>query len=446
MSEEKQLNLGVIPNSFLYRVLGLGLVLTYARIRFGIRVKNNKEVSRMKGPLVCVGNHPSYLDPMVMAAALLGRKINFVAGAFLFRDRFIGPLFAAGGCIPKVQFRSDSRAVKAMITVLKNGGTLGLFPEATRFIDGHSIVIDDALARMVKRTDSGVAFLETNGAYSTWPRWSTNKFRRGRIEGRIKKVLTQEEVMDMSVEQLHAVMMEQLHYNEYDWLRANPRTFKSKAIAAGAENVGYVCPRCEKDNVIKSDKNILYCTACGNKIRMDASGFLHPFSELDRSFDDLHIWKEWEKARMMVRVQEPGFFLEEKTLLLLPKGEYEYREVGEGVVRIEKDQIIYHGTACDLEDGIPYTKKELKAARRKKQGQIVRPSLVNAPVVTKTFSISHIRGISAEYGKRFELIETDGLINRFVIENGQRVLEMQMAIQCLKELAKEQQPKTEASK
>lgn len=435
MSERKPLKLGKTPNTFIFTVLGLGIVVNYARIRYGIHVKRNKEVVRMKGPLVCVGNHPSYLDPFVMASALYGRKINFVAGAFLFRDRIIGPLFALGGCIPKVQFRSDSRAVKAMLTVLKNGGTLGIFPEGTRFVDGTSIDFDDALARMIKKTGSGVAFLESNGAYSTWPRWSTNSFRRGRIEGQVKKVFTPEEVEAMSLEELHGMMQEQMKYNEYDWLRSNPRVFHSKAITAGAQNIAYACPRCEKDNVMESDKDILRCKACGNQVRMDSSGFLHPVGDTDKAFEDLHLWKQWERSRIMERVQQPDFLMEEKTKLLLPWGEFEYREVGQGVIRIEKGQVEYHGTQCALEDGISYSKKELKAARQNEKKAKDRSAIENAPVVTKTFVASKIRGVGADYGKRFELFEAGGQINRFIPDNGQCILGLQMAIQCMQELS-----------
>jgi len=437
MSERRQLQLGKTPSTFIFTILGLGIAIPYAKLRYGIHVKRNKEVIKMKGPLVCIGNHPSYLDPFVMTAALYGRKINFVAGAFLFRDRFIGPLFAAGGCIPKVQFRSDSRAVKAMLTVLKNKGTLGIFPEGTRFVDGTSISIDDALARMIKKTNSGVAFLESNGAYSTWPRWSTNSFRRGRIEGRIKMALTVEEVEALSLEELYKIMQEQLTYNEYEWLRKNPRVFRSKAITAGAQNIAYACPRCEKDNVMVSDKDFLRCKSCGNLVHMDSCGFFDPAGEQDKAFEDLHLWASWERERMKMRLLKPDFSFVEKTKLLLPWGEFEYREVGEGEIRFENGQVIYHGTQCAIEDGISYSKKELKAARKSDKNVRNRTALDNAPVITKTFDVLRIRGIGAEYGKRFELTETGGQINRFIPENGQSIFGMQMAIQCMQEIASE---------
>lgn len=435
MSEQKQLKLGKAPSTFIFKIMGLGLVVPFACLRYGIHVERNDKAARMEGPLVLVGNHPSYLDPFVMARAVYGRKINLVAGAYLFRDRIIGPLFAAGGCIPKVQFRSDARAVKAMLTVLKNKGTLGIFPEGTRFVDGTSIRFDDALARMIKKTGSGIAFVESHGAYSTWPRWSTNSFRRGRIEGGISLALTPAEVAAMSLEELCRLMQEQMTYNEYDWLRQNPRVFHSKAIAAGAENIAHACPRCGLDNVMQSDKDLLRCRSCGNQVHMDSCGFLHPLSDKDKAFEDLHLWNEWERSRMKASVLNPDFTIVEKAKLLLLKGEFEYREVGEGEIRIQNGQISYHGTQCAVEDGISYSKKELKAAKKDEKKVKDRSAIDNAPVVTKVFDVLKIRGISADYGKRFELTEASGLINRFIPENGQSILKMQMAIQCMQELA-----------
>jgi len=168
---------------------------------------------------------------------------------------------------------------------------------------------------------------------------------------------------------------------------------------------------------------------------MDSSGFLHPVGDTDKAFEDLHLWKQWERSRIMERVQQPDFLMEEKTKLLLPWGEFEYREVGQGVIRIEKGQVVYHGTQCALEDGISYSKKELKAARQNEKKAKDRSAIENAPVITKTFVASKIRGVGADYGKRFELFEAGGQVNRFIPDNGQCILGLQMAIQCMQELS-----------
>ncbi len=426
-NKKKGMVFGQRPNTFYYNIIGIGIVVPIAKLLFKFKIKKDKAVTTMEGPLVCVGTHPSYLDPIIMASLLRGRKINFVAGAFLFRNRFIAPLFAKGGCIPKVQFHSDSRAVKAMLTALNNKGTLGIFPEGTRFVDGTSIAFDDALARLIYRTKSAVAFMQTNGAYSTWPRWSTNGSRPGRIEARISLVLTAEEVQNLGVEGLHRLMLDQLAYNEYQWLKQSGYTYKSKAIAAGIHNIAYGCPRCHENNVMRSEKNRLYCVACGNQVLVDNSGLFHPVGEDDRCFEDLHLWTLWQRERVRLQVAKPDFVVKAKTRLLLPYGEFDFRVVGEGEVRISGGEVIYEGTQCPVEEGADYSRK------RDKKKRIMPQISTAAPFVAKVFTISKLRGIGADYGIRFELIESGGQLNRFLLDDGQQVFEIQQTILAMKE-------------
>ncbi|MBN1775175.1 MAG: 1-acyl-sn-glycerol-3-phosphate acyltransferase [Clostridiales bacterium] len=426
MPEKKKYALGHVPNTFLYNGIGLGIVVSLARLVFGIKVRRDKETVRMKGPLVCMGNHPSFLDPIIMAAVLYGRKINFVAGTFIFRNRFIGPLFARGGAIPKTQFRSDSKAVKGMLTVLKRGGTLGIFPEATRLVDGTSKHFDDAIARMIKKTGSAIAVMASHGAYMTWPRWSKSGFRRGRITAEIKSILPAERVKKMSIQEIHEYLLQQLDYSEYHWFAQHPRAFRSKAIASGAQNVAHACPRCGKDNVMTCDKDLLICSSCNNRVRMLPTGFFCPESEEDKAFRDMHQWVEWEKERMRQRIKEDGFLITENARLLLPLDEHVFREVGSGILRIENGQVKYSGTQCPVEEGI-----ELRKGKPKKGKNNAVSG--NYEKVEKVFPVERLRGLKLNYGKTIELIEAGGQINRFLPENPQRIFEMQTAIEAMQE-------------
>jgi len=427
MPVKKEHVLGGDPNAFLYHFVGVGIVVTLSRLLFRFKIHRDKEAVRMKGPLVCVGNHPSYLDPIIMAALLFGRKINFVAGSFLFRNRFLGPLFMRGGAIPKTQFRSDSKAVKGMLTALKRGGTLGIFPEATRLVDGTSIRFDDALARMIKKTDSAIAVMVTHGAYMTWPRWSKSGFRKGRITAEIKSVLPAERTREMSVEEIQTYLLEQLQYSEYEWFSKHPLAFKNKAPASGAQNVAHACPRCEKDNVMAADQDMLICSACGNRVRMEPTGFFRPDGEGDKAFPDMHQWVNWEKDRMRARVAQEDFYISEKVRLFLPLDEHVFREVGSGELTIKDGRAEYTGTQCPVEQGIEYKKGKPKKDKFS-EGQRDYESVV------KEFPVERLRGIKLNYGKSIELIEAGGQINRFMPENPQRIFEMQTAIEAMQAL------------
>lgn len=427
MSEKSPRNLGAKPNPFYYWVVGLGIVVTLSRLVFGLKIRRDKAVVKMPGPLVCVGNHPSFMDPIIMAAVLYGRRINFVAGAFMFRNHFIGPLFISGGCIPKVQFRSDSRAVKGMLTTLKRGGTLGIFPEATRLVDGESFPFDDAISRMIKKTESAVAVMVSHGAYMTWPRWSKSGFRRGKITAGIKSVLPSDRVREMSVEEIHEYILKQLEYSEYDWFAQHPQKFRNRALAAGAQNVAHACPRCEKDMVMTCEKDLLICASCGNCVRMEETGFFSPVTPEDKAFSDMHKWVEWERARMKTRVADPAFSLTEKVTLFKPFGEYAFREVGKGLLIFRDGKAEYAGTECPVEEGVEYKKG------KPRNKNLIPEEQRHYAQVSKTFPVDRLRGLKIEYGKRIELIEAGGQINRFIPENGQRTFEMQAAIQAMQE-------------
>ncbi|NLW89694.1 MAG: 1-acyl-sn-glycerol-3-phosphate acyltransferase [Clostridiaceae bacterium] len=426
-TDSKESSLGGVPNTFLYNGIGLGIAVTISRFVFGMKIRRDKEVVKMKGPLVCVGNHPSFLDPIIMAAVLFGRKINFVAGTFIFRNRIVGPVFAKGGAIPKTQFRSDSKAVKGMLTALKRGGTLGIFPEATRLVDGTSIHFDDALARMIKKTDSAIAVMATHGAYMTWPRWSKSGFRRGRITAEIKSVLSSEQTKEMSVEEIHEYLIEQLSYSEYDYFRDQPRKFRNKAIASGAQNVAHACPRCEKDNVMVCEKDLLICSSCGNRVRMEPTGFFHADGEADKSFPDIHQWVNWEKDRMRKRILDRDFQITENVRLLLPLDEHEFRLVGSGVLTISEGRVVYTGTQCPVEEGV-----DMKRNRAAKKG-VFPDSFREGEKVEKEFPVDRLRGLKLNYGKSIELIEAGGQINRFLPDHPQRIFEMQTAIEAMRE-------------
>jgi ribosomal protein L37AE/L43A len=314
-----------------------------------------------------------------------------------------------------------------MLTALKRGGTLGIFPEATRLVDGTSIHFDDALARMIKKTDSAIAVMASHGAYMTWPRWSKSGFRRGRITADIKSVLPAERVKEMSIEEIHAYLLEQLSYSEYEWFAGHPHAFKNSAIASGAQNVAHACPRCEKDNVMTADKDMLICSSCGNRVRMEPTGFFRPEREEDKAFPDMHQWVNWEKERMRARVTQEDFGISENVRLFLPLDEHVFREVGNGVLTIKDGRAEYTGTQCPVEQGIEYKKGKPKKCNLSNEQR-------NYEQVVKLFPVERLRGLKLNYGKSIELIEAGGQINRFIPENPQRICEMQTAIEAMQEL------------
>ena len=90
------------------------------------------------GGVIVAANHRSFMDS-VFLALVVDRPVSFLAKAEYFDSRRTAWLFRATGQIP-VRRGSPAgarRALKAALTVLRDGGVLGVFPEGTRSRDGQ---------------------------------------------------------------------------------------------------------------------------------------------------------------------------------------------------------------------------------------------------------------------------------------------------------------------
>ena len=423
---------GCVPSWFWYTAFGSWIVINACRLFYGIRIKADKEVKKLPGPLVIVGNHPSYIDPILMGTALYGRPINFVAGEFLFRRKIFGHIITKGGCIPKAQYRNDVRTVKAMFRVLSRGGVLGIFPEGTRLTDGHSIDFEPGLATLIKRAGAGLVVFRSHGAYMTWPRWSKDSRRKGRITGEFTRVIPKEEIEKMSVDEVYATMKKELEYDEYEYFSDHIQEFKSKIPAEGVENVANICPKCEGINTTSAVKDLLTCRVCGNQVVMNKRGFFEPKTPEDKCFSTLHQWTQWEKTIYEREIGKPDYCLTEKVELHQHCGIRDYAKVGTGVLTIKDGVITYEGTLCAPEEGILYKKgKPVPEHADRDLSKIGKP-------VKKEFPIRTMKGILMDFGKYMEIYEASGQENRIVPENPQRLYEIQSIVSAMKKKLKEE--------
>lgn len=110
-----------------------GLSWVICRLLFRLRVHGARHVPR-RGPCLLAVNHASYVDPVVLGAALQ-RPIRFIARHELFSMGFLGRWIRALGAIPVNIARPETATFKAAITLLRQGWVVALFPEGGRAMD-----------------------------------------------------------------------------------------------------------------------------------------------------------------------------------------------------------------------------------------------------------------------------------------------------------------------
>ncbi|MEN1969139.1 lysophospholipid acyltransferase family protein [Lentibacillus sp. N15] len=102
---------------------------------YRIRVVGEHHVPKT-GPVIICSNHISNLDPPIVGITS-PRGIHFMAKGELFTKRFIGRLLLALQAFPVKRGLSDRNALRKGLGILKEGHTLGLFPEGTRSKTGE---------------------------------------------------------------------------------------------------------------------------------------------------------------------------------------------------------------------------------------------------------------------------------------------------------------------
>ena len=407
---KKDIKPGRIPSTFYYTFCATYVVVPVLSALMGIKAKPDKRFLEAEGPIVIIGNHPSYLDPFVVMRLTKGRKVNFTAGEFLFRNRIWGYLFRQAGIIPIKQFAKDTTAVRSMMKVLARKGVLTVFPEATRFVDGKSIGFDDGMARLIKKAKATVFVMDTHGAYLTYPRWSESFLRFGRIYSKFKTIIPTSEIEAMSIEELHKRMLAELDYDENDYARQNNPVHRNRNIASGLQNVAYACPKCGREFTMRFEKgDTIFCAECGNRIRMLPSGLLEACGADDVAFDDLHKYTEWEKENVRKQTETPGFMLESPARLFRPFDAVDFALVGEGRLTVDCEKITYEGTVCEPSEGIVHHKYKVK---RKYKNRV----LPTSKKTVMSFDIASMKGIIVKIGKHVEIHDKDGNLYRFQVE------------------------------
>jgi 1-acyl-sn-glycerol-3-phosphate acyltransferase len=102
-----------------------------------------------EGPVLVVGNHDSYWDPVVIGlAAIKRRQIRALSKSSLWKVKGLNKVLDGMGQIPIVRGTGDADALDRAITALREGSCVGIFPEGTRSL-GRTLRPRSGLGRLV---------------------------------------------------------------------------------------------------------------------------------------------------------------------------------------------------------------------------------------------------------------------------------------------------------
>jgi cytidylate kinase len=167
-----------------------------------------------QGALVLICNHQSFLDP-VLCGIFVKRPLYFLARDSLFRG-FFGRLISSVNTIPVKRGAADLSAMKTIISKLKEGSGVCLFPEATRTSDGRITPFKPGFGLLCRRGGAAVVPVLIDGAFECWPRHKKLFSPGGRIVICYGKCISAEQVRRMGDRKLAELLTDTLRQMQND--------------------------------------------------------------------------------------------------------------------------------------------------------------------------------------------------------------------------------------
>lgn len=223
------------------------------------------------GPSLIISNHVHPFDPIFITDTF-DQQIYYIASEIIFSNGLISRLLEyAFAPIPKTKSQTDINAIKQMITIAKEGGSVGVFVEGNSSFNGETYPFADSIGKLVLMLKLPLVIFNFKGGYLTKPRWSRYP-KKGRYEGSVRQVIPYEDYRYMSAEQIGEMVREKIDINAYrDHLDVD---YKGKRRAEGLQRLLFTCPECHGVNTVFTKGHYYHCKQCGIKALYDERGYL----------------------------------------------------------------------------------------------------------------------------------------------------------------------------
>ena len=325
------------PNWLLY--VTLGFLLKIFAFGKGQRVFRT---AKIKGPAILLSNHTSFYDFIYTTAAVYPRRISYMAASKMFYDPLLGFFLRLARAFPKCLFQSDPIATLNAFRILRQKGIVSIFPEGQISPIGVTQPVNMAIAKLLKKARVDVYTVKHQGAYLVNPPWTKKTFP-GRIDTRVDLMLSRDQLIGMTDQQVYDSIVENLQFNVSAYNEKKRYTYRVQDIT-NLESVLYRCPRCHH-GFLRSEKHQLICPACGHVMTYDRYGKIGGL-RIDQLYHD----QEQEMQEQILA--DPEFKITSPVRLESFRGD-RLVEVGSGTIALDRHQYVFEGVV----DGEPIVLK-----------------------------------------------------------------------------------------
>jgi 1-acyl-sn-glycerol-3-phosphate acyltransferase len=291
----------IFPTKYTIRFLAWVVFTVFIKF-FRIKAHIPENVGKIKPPYLVIGNHVGYWDAFIMGY-FLPHFTHFISSDVTFRHTIMRFFLTRLGTIPVKKNIRDTQVVRDMISVIKQGENVGLFPEALRSWTGSSFKMDTSIAKFIKLLNVPVVVATAKGMSLFNPRWST-KFRFTKVVIDYNLVFTKETLQSMSSQDIYIKLNKAFYHDEVAYQRKEMNIIHSKYKAEHINYALYLCPNCHSIDSFTASGNTFSCTRCKYDNQIDNFGFFKRISAGKLFFDNIRDWYSWEEKWLLNHVNK----------------------------------------------------------------------------------------------------------------------------------------------
>ena len=272
----------------------------------------------IEGPFLLLSNHVTAVDPILVCLSVK-EQMYIVASEHLMQKGF-GSKLLRYFFDPIVRRKGDSAVatVKSMLSALKAGQNVCVFPEGTCSYDGTNSPFVPTIGKLSKTAKAKLVTYRFEGGYFTLPRWGRG-VRRGDFYGHIVRIYSPDELMTMTDAEINAHISEDLNEDAYARMAERPAAYKSRRRAEYLESAFFLCPCCRRVGTLRTKGDSIRCT-CGMQATIDEHYRLSgmPVSTLPE-------WNALQNEWLSKASQDPDFAFSDEAVTLIQSDEQHRR-------------------------------------------------------------------------------------------------------------------------
>ncbi len=205
------------------------------------------------------------------------------------------------GILPKKQFSVDTSLIRDIKYVLDNNRIVAIYPEAKLSVVGTPNIIKPNIAKLIKLLKYPLVTVRFDGSYLHKPRWANGK-RYVPLKVTARLAASKDDIANLSVEQLHNIIVDDLYYDDYAYQLANNIVVDVPDLVEGLNGILYKCPDCGEEFAMTAKGNVLRCAKCGSSVTQNTLGQL-----VGGRFDKVTDWYAWQRQCVMDEVSTTDY-------------------------------------------------------------------------------------------------------------------------------------------